>query len=85
MKLARLEVLSDAEIQHIHAASLDILASCGVKIDSPHMLAFLEGKGFPSTARLASSASAAPVLKMPWRTSRPSSRCTTARENSRSF
>ena len=47
MKLARLEVLSDAEIQHIHAASLDILASCGVKIDSPHMLAFLEGKGLP--------------------------------------
>lgn len=45
MKLEKLKVLSDSEIQQIHEASLDILINCGVKILSSKMLSFLESKG----------------------------------------
>lgn len=45
MKLAKLEVLSNAEIQKIHEASLHILAACGVKVLNGEMLNFLRGKG----------------------------------------
>lgn len=45
MKLSKLAVLSDKEIQKIHDATLDILGNCGVKIASPRMLSFLKDKG----------------------------------------
>jgi trimethylamine---corrinoid protein Co-methyltransferase len=45
MRLATLQVLSDAEVKAIHAATLDILANCGVKILSPRLLARLSEKG----------------------------------------
>lgn len=45
MKLSKLKVLSDVEIQQIHKATLDILENCGVKIGSPQMISFLEDKG----------------------------------------
>jgi trimethylamine---corrinoid protein Co-methyltransferase len=45
MKLSTLQVLSDAEIRSIHAATKDILEHCGVKILSPRMLALLKAKG----------------------------------------
>ena len=45
MKLAKLSVLSDAEISQIHQASLDILGDCGVQVDSEDMLSRLEAKG----------------------------------------
>jgi trimethylamine---corrinoid protein Co-methyltransferase len=45
MQLSRMAVLSQAEIEAIHEATLDILANCGVKILHPPMLAFLKEKG----------------------------------------
>ena len=45
MKLATLQVLSDAEVRAIHAATLDILEHCGVRVLSPRMLALLKEKG----------------------------------------
>ena len=42
MKLSRFKVLSGGEIARIHEATLDILANCGVMIDSPEMLSALE-------------------------------------------
>ncbi|HUV90224.1 MAG TPA: trimethylamine methyltransferase family protein, partial [Anaerolineae bacterium] len=45
MKLARLEVLSDAEVRQIHEATLDVLEHCGVRVESPRMLSFLQDKG----------------------------------------
>jgi len=45
MELFTLKVLSDEEINQIHEATLDILENCGVKMDSPKMLSFLEKKG----------------------------------------
>ncbi len=55
MKLNTLQVLSDAEIMSIHAATLDILEHCGVKILSPRMLSLLEKRGIrtDSTKKLA--------------------------------
>jgi len=45
MKLERFRVLSEAEIEQIHEATLDILERCGVLVDSPEMLGFLVEKG----------------------------------------
>jgi len=45
MKLSTLEVLSEAEINQIHEASIDILETCGVKILGNKMLQFLKEKG----------------------------------------
>jgi trimethylamine--corrinoid protein Co-methyltransferase len=45
MKLRHLEVLSESEIKHIHAATIDILCDCGVKILGREMLDFLKHKG----------------------------------------
>jgi trimethylamine---corrinoid protein Co-methyltransferase len=45
LRLATLQVLSDAEVKAIHAATLDILEHCGVKILSPRLLALLKEKG----------------------------------------
>lgn len=45
MKLAQLEVLSCEEIDKIHAATIDILANCGVKLGSDRMLGVLKDKG----------------------------------------
>ncbi|NLX03789.1 MAG: hypothetical protein GXY33_01460 [Phycisphaerae bacterium] len=45
MKLSTLRVLSDSEVRQIHEATIDVLAHCGVKIDSREMLDFLAGKG----------------------------------------
>jgi trimethylamine---corrinoid protein Co-methyltransferase len=45
MKLARLQVLSDSEIQQIHEATLSLLATCGLKILNPRMLSFLKDCG----------------------------------------
>jgi trimethylamine--corrinoid protein Co-methyltransferase len=45
MKLRHLEVLSESEIKHIHAATIDILCDCGVKILCREMLDFLRRKG----------------------------------------
>ncbi|MCC6123455.1 MAG: trimethylamine methyltransferase family protein [Pirellulales bacterium] len=45
MQLSRLAVLSQAEIEAIHEATLDILSNCGVKLLHPPMLAFLKEKG----------------------------------------
>jgi trimethylamine---corrinoid protein Co-methyltransferase len=50
MKLATLQVLSDAEVKSIHAATLDILEHCGVKILSPRMLTALKEKGIRTDA-----------------------------------
>lgn len=47
MKLATLRVLSDAEIEQIHEATVDILENCGVQVLNARMLAFLESKGLP--------------------------------------
>jgi trimethylamine--corrinoid protein Co-methyltransferase len=47
MKLARMAVLSEAEIRAIHVATLDILATCGVKILSGRLLEVLRQKGLP--------------------------------------
>jgi trimethylamine--corrinoid protein Co-methyltransferase len=47
MKLARMTVLSKAEIRRIHSSTLEILAGCGVKILSPRMLEALKAKGLP--------------------------------------
>lgn len=40
-------VLSELEIREIHAATIDILANCGVKILCPQMLDLLKSKGLP--------------------------------------
>ena len=45
VKLKSLEVLSESEIKHIHAATLDILSDCGVKVLCRDMLDFLMRKG----------------------------------------
>jgi trimethylamine--corrinoid protein Co-methyltransferase len=45
MKLSRLEILSDAEVRQIHDAALDILAECGVEVQSPRLLKLLQAKG----------------------------------------
>lgn len=45
MRLARLAVLSDAEIGRIHEATIDILARCGVRIGSRRMFDFLKSNG----------------------------------------
>jgi trimethylamine--corrinoid protein Co-methyltransferase len=45
MKLARMEVLSEAEIRRIHEATVEILERCGVQVGHPHMLDFLAERG----------------------------------------
>jgi trimethylamine--corrinoid protein Co-methyltransferase len=47
MKLASLSVLSQQDIERIHAATLDILEVSGVEIGSPRLLEFLQDKGLP--------------------------------------
>jgi trimethylamine--corrinoid protein Co-methyltransferase len=47
MKLSTLTVLSEEEIRQIHSATLEILETCGVRIDNERMLDFLKGKGLP--------------------------------------
>jgi trimethylamine--corrinoid protein Co-methyltransferase len=47
MKLASMAVLSEADIQAIHEATLGILAECGVKVLSAAMLERLRAKGLP--------------------------------------
>lgn len=51
MRLATLAVLSDAELKAIHAATLDILEGCGVRILSPRLLARLKEKGIRTDER----------------------------------
>jgi len=50
MKLARLQVLSEGEIQQIHEATLSILETCGLKILSPRILSFLNDRGLKTNA-----------------------------------
>ena len=45
MRLSRLEILSEKEIQMIHAASLDVLENCGMKVFSDQVLKLLEEGG----------------------------------------
>jgi len=45
MHLEPMKVLSEQEIRSIHAATLDILDGCGVKILSPRLLSLLKEKG----------------------------------------
>ena len=45
MKLSKLEVLSQKEIECIHAASVRVLEECGMKILSDKVLDLLEAKG----------------------------------------
>lgn len=45
IKLTTFKVLSNTDIKTIHQASLDILASCGVKVLCPETLMFLQYKG----------------------------------------
>lgn len=45
MRLNQLQVLSQAEIEQIHAASLDVLENCGVRIYSDKVLDILEPHG----------------------------------------
>ncbi|MBN1553480.1 MAG: trimethylamine methyltransferase family protein [Phycisphaerae bacterium] len=45
MRLSTLEVLSEAEVNQIHNATLDILGGCGVEVHNAKMLAFLKDKG----------------------------------------
>ena len=45
MELRTLEVLSDQDIKQIHEATIDILTNCGVQVDSPPMLSFLQENG----------------------------------------
>ena len=45
MKLKKLEVLSEQEIEQIHEATLDILKNCGINIQNDRMLSFLGEKG----------------------------------------
>ncbi len=45
MTLSTLQVLSDAEVRAIHAATLDILEHCGVRMLSSRMFALLKEKG----------------------------------------
>ena len=47
MKLAYLEVLSEAEIRQIHDATVDILENCGVETHHARLLDFLAAKGLP--------------------------------------
>jgi trimethylamine--corrinoid protein Co-methyltransferase len=50
MKLEHMKVLSETEIRQIHEASVEILASAGVKVLSPRMLDRLKTKGLPVDA-----------------------------------
>ena len=45
MRLAALQVLAENEIREIHEASLLLLATCGVKILNPRILALLKQRG----------------------------------------
>ena len=45
MKLAKLQVLADSEIQQIHEATLSLLETCGLKILNPRILSFLKDRG----------------------------------------
>ncbi len=45
MKLAAMQVLSEAEIRQVHEATLTILSECGVKILNPEMFIFLRDQG----------------------------------------
>ena len=45
MRLTQMTVLSDKEIKQIHDASVEILETTGVKVDSPDMLRALADKG----------------------------------------
>lgn len=45
MKLPTMTVLSEDEVKQIHEATLHILETCGVKVHSAEMLAFLKEKG----------------------------------------
>ncbi len=45
MKLARLQVLSDRDIQQIHDATLSLLQTCGIKILNPRILSLLKARG----------------------------------------
>jgi trimethylamine--corrinoid protein Co-methyltransferase len=45
MKLATFAVLSESEVRDIHNATLDILATAGVKVFSPRLREILKGKG----------------------------------------
>ena len=45
MKLSKFEVLSQEEIRMIHAASLDVLEHCGIRIMSDRVLDLLEAGG----------------------------------------
>ena len=47
MKLSTMTVLSESDIGDIHDATLDILATAGVKILSPRMLDLMKIKGLP--------------------------------------
>ena len=48
MKLQTLAVLAESEIDEIHEATIEILATCGVKIGSPQMFSFLQEQGLPA-------------------------------------
>lgn len=50
MQLSPLAVLSEAEIAQIHAATLELLEGCGVKVLGTRMLDFLASKGLPVDA-----------------------------------
>ena len=45
MRLNQLQVLSQTEIEQIHAASLDVLENCGFRIYSDKVLDILEPHG----------------------------------------
>ncbi len=45
MTLSPFRVLSPADIQHVHQASLELLETCGVKILNPRILCFLKDRG----------------------------------------
>lgn len=61
MRLATLRVLSDAEIEQIHEATLEILEASGVELGSPRMVDFLEQKGF----RVERGKGGNPVVRLP--------------------
>jgi trimethylamine--corrinoid protein Co-methyltransferase len=50
MNLAALQVLAENELRQIHEASLSLLATCGVKILNPRILALLKVRGLASRA-----------------------------------
>ena len=47
MKLSNWQVLNEAEIRHIHDASLEILEKSGLSIESNEVREILSGKGLP--------------------------------------